>query len=109
MRTSYTGTIASMLANPYPGHDGGVRFIALGLFASKCAFGKLTPDVMKLARKSITTMLVDTASVRVRDQAKCALDNLKGQLVQFHWATLRVFVQVFLCPPVRPPLARVRG
>lgn len=56
MRTSYAGTIASMLANPYPGHDCGVRFIALGLFASKCAFGKLTPEVLKLARKSITPM-----------------------------------------------------
>jgi hypothetical protein len=88
-----------MLADPHPGHDGGVRFIALGLFASKCAFGKLTPDVMKLARKSITTMLVDNARVRVRDQAKCALDNLKEQLVQFHWATARVFVQVSLVRP----------
>ena len=92
--TSYAGIIASMLANPYPGHDDGVRFIALGLFASKCVFGKLTPDVMKLARRSITTMLADNASIRVRGQAKCALDNLKEQLVQFHWATARDLCRV---------------
>ena len=92
---AYAGTIASMLAYPYyPGHDDGVRYIALGLFASKCAFGMLTPDVMKLARSGITTMLVDNASIRVRDQAKCALDSLQKQLVQFHWATVRDLCRV---------------
>lgn len=87
--TAYAGTIANMLTNPYPGHDGGVRYIALGLFAPKCAFGKLTPDVIRLARSGISTMLVNNGSIRVRDQVKCALDNLKKQLVQFHWATAR--------------------